>query len=90
MYTSSIHSGNKYANLQRSIAILISNCNLDKLNDIPEFLTKWNIRKEKYILDQQAVEDYGYDKGLSAGIERGKMLGIEQGIEQKQIEIVKK
>ena len=163
MYTSSIHSGNKYANLQRSIAILISNCNLSKLNDIPKFLTKWNIReekyrqivltnvlelyiieldkakyyqidsdtilsswlqfinnpketsimenkeirkakkilkeisedererrltelREKYIMDQQAVEDYGYDKGLSAGIEHGKRLGIKQ----TKIEIVKK
>ena len=163
MYTSSIHSGNKYKNLKRSIAILISNCNLDKLKEIPEFLTKWNIReekyhyilltnvlelyiieldkvkdyqidsdtilnswlqfinnpkeklkmenkeikkakkilqeisedeherrltelREKYIMDQQAIEDYGYDKGLAEGVKQG----IEQGIEKTQTNIIKK
>ena len=162
MYSSSIKSGGKYSNLKRTIAILISNQPLDKLKDVPDFLTKWNITaenyrhlvltnaleifiielkkanaitsqnntaldswlqfinnpevnlrmeneeikkakkvleeisadererrltelREKYIMDQDAVEEYGYDKGLEAGIKQG----IEKGIEQNQIEIIK-
>ena len=150
IYSSSIKSGGKYKDLQRCIAILISNCNLDKLKEVPDFLTKWNIRgekyhhivltnvlelyiielgkvksyqidsgtilnswlqfinnpketskmeneeikkakkilkeisedererrltelREKYIMDQQAVEDYGYDKGLEAGIKKNQI-----------------
>ena len=37
--------------------------------------------REKYIMDQKAIEGAGYDKGLKAGIERG--------IEQQKIEIAK-
>ena len=42
--------------------------------------------RQKYIMDQKAVEEAGFDKGLAAGIKQG----IEQGIKQKQIEIAKK
>ena len=38
--------------------------------------------RQKYIMDQKAVEEAGFDKGLAAG--------IQQGIKQKQIEIAKK
>ena len=42
--------------------------------------------REKYIMDQKAIEDAGYDKGLKAGITQG----IKSGIAQKQKDIVKK
>ena len=38
--------------------------------------------REKYIMDQYAIEDRAYDKGMEAG--------IQQGIKQAQIDIVKK
>ena len=38
--------------------------------------------REKYILDQKAIESAGYDKGLKAGIEQGIGQGIKQGIKQ--------
>ena len=38
--------------------------------------------REKYIRDQHDIEARGYEKGLEAG--------IQQGIKDKQIEIVKK
>ena len=38
--------------------------------------------REKYIMDQKAVEEAGFDKGLA--------VGIQQGIKQNQIEIAKK
>ena len=38
--------------------------------------------RQKYIMDQKAIEDAGYDKGLSAG--------IKQGEENKKIELAKK
>lgn len=159
MYSSSIKSGGKFENLERSIVILFTDYNLDLLKEIPEYVTKWNIReekyhhlvltdvleiyiielnkaedflndsnslldswlkfinnpkavsdmdnkeikqakkvleeisqdeheryltelREKYIMDQYAIEDRAYDKGMEAG--------IQQGIRQAQIDIVKK
>ena len=38
--------------------------------------------REKFIMDQKAIEDAGYDKGLSAGIEQGIEQGLKQGVEQ--------
>ena len=38
--------------------------------------------REKYIMDQKAIEDAGYDKGLKTG--------IEQGITQEKLQIAKK
>ena len=53
--------------------------------------------RQKYIMDQKAIEDAGYDKGLKDGLERGIEQGIEQGIKQgikqgekKQNEIIAK
>ena len=45
--------------------------------------------RQKYIMDQKAIEDAGYDKGLKDGLERGIEQGIEQG-EKKQNEIIAK
>ena len=41
--------------------------------------------RQKYIMDQKAIEDAGYDKGLKDGLERG----IEQGIQHEKIAIAK-
>ena len=50
--------------------------------------------REKYIMDQKAIEDAGYDKGLKAGItqgiKQGMTQGIKYGISQTQKDIVKK
>ena len=46
--------------------------------------------REKYIMDQKAIEDAGYDKGLNEGIEKGKKEGISQGKKEKTLEIAKK
>ncbi len=41
--------------------------------------------REKYILDQKAIEDAGYDKGLKDGITQGISQGLNQGrTEQKE------
>ena len=37
-----------YEKLEKCIVILISDYNLEKLNEIKEFQTKWNLREEKY------------------------------------------
>ena len=46
--------------------------------------------REKYIMDQKAVEDAGFDKGVKSGIEQGIQQGIQQGKRQNTIEIAKK
>ena len=45
--------------------------------------------RQKYIMDQKAIEDAGYDKGLKEGIEQGLKRGIEQG-KNRQNEIIAK
>ena len=50
--------------------------------------------REKYILDQNATEAAGYDKGLKKGIEeglkKGHEKGVEEGIKEGKKEIAKK
>ena len=48
LYTGEIKEGKMYKDLKKTIVILIADFELDKLKDIPEFHTKWNIREEKY------------------------------------------
>ena len=146
MYTKTIKKSQDYSSLEKCIAILITNYNIDIIKNIPKYITKWSIReeeyqkivltdvmeiyiielnkfkdykeksnhnslnswiefiespevvdmsnkeiqkakkvleeisqdeheqylaelREKYIMDQKAIEDAGYDKGLKAGIE---------------------
>ena len=46
--------------------------------------------RQKYIMDQKAIQDFGYDKGLADGKIEGKIAGkIEGRIEEKQ-EIAKR
>ena len=163
MYTKTIKKSQDYSSLEKCIAILITNYNIDIIKNIPKYITKWSIReeeyqkivltdvmeiyiielnkfkdykeksnhnslnswiefiespevvdmsnkeiqkakkvleeisqdeheqylaelREKYIMDQKAIEDAGYDKGLKAGIEQG----INQGINQRNKQIAKK
>ena len=48
IYSQGIKKGQDYDELKRTIVILISDYNLEKLKKIPEYVTKWNIREEKY------------------------------------------
>ena len=38
--------------------------------------------REKYIMDQKATEDAGFDKGLKVGLQQGMQQGIQEGIQQ--------
>ena len=167
MYTKTIKKSQDYNSLEKCIAILISNYNIDIIKNIPKYITKWNIReeeyqkivltdvmeiyiieinkfkdykeksnhnslnswiefiespevvdmsnkeiqkakkvleeisqdeheqylaelREKYIMDQKAIEDAGYDKGLNVGYNKGLKTGIAQGITQGKLQIAKK
>ncbi len=48
MYDSSIREGEDYTKLRKSIAILISDYELENLKEIKKYITKWNIREEEY------------------------------------------
>ena len=45
--------------------------------------------REKYIMDQKAIEGAGFDKGLEAGVEIGRNQGIKQGKRNEKIQIAK-
>ena len=48
MYMSGIKKGEDYAVLERTIVIIITDYNLKNLKEIPEYMTKWNLRSDKY------------------------------------------
>ena len=163
MYTKTIKKSQDYNSLEKCIAILITNYNIDIIKNIPKYITKWSIReeeyqkivltdvmeiyiielnkfkdykeksnhnslnswiefiespevvdmsnkeiqkakkvleeisqdeheqylaelREKYIMDQKAIEDAGYDKGLKAGINQEK-LQIAKKMLSKEINL---
>ena len=45
--------------------------------------------RQKYIMDQKAIEDAGFDKGLKVGIQQGIQQGIQSGMQQEKIAIAK-
>ena len=49
MYIGGIKKGEDYAVLERTIVILITDYNLKNLKEIPEYMTKWNLRSDKYL-----------------------------------------
>ena len=48
MYTKTIKKGQDYSSLEKCVAILITNHNIDIIKNIPKYITKWNIREEEY------------------------------------------
>ena len=48
IYSSSIKSENEYNKLEKTIVILIADYNLENLKEFEDYMTKWNIRGEKY------------------------------------------
>ena len=48
MYVQSIKAGKDYMDLEKSIAILISNYEIESLKEIEKYVSKWNLREEDY------------------------------------------
>ena len=48
MYTQNLKKSHNYSELNKSISILFIDFELEKLKEIPKYLTKWNIREETY------------------------------------------
>ena len=48
MYTQNLKQSHNYSELNKCISILFIDFELDKLKEIPKYLTKWNIREETY------------------------------------------
>ena len=48
LYASSISSGDAYSQLPKTIVILIADFEIDKLNSLPLFHTKWQIREAEF------------------------------------------
>ena len=46
--------------------------------------------RQKYIMDQKAIEDAGYDKGYDSGYNSGHDSGTLEGKKERSIEIAKK
>lgn len=46
LYTSGIHEGDSYEVLNKTIAILIANFELNSIKEIPKYHTKWEIRED--------------------------------------------
>ena len=48
MYTQNLKKSHNYSELNKCISILFIDFELEKLKEIPKYLTKWNIREETY------------------------------------------
>ena len=48
MYTKTIKKSQDYSSLEKCIAILITNYNIDIIKNIPKYISKWSIREEEY------------------------------------------
>ena len=48
LYSKSIKSGHNYSELEKSIVILISDYEIEGLEQIEKYMSKWNIREEEY------------------------------------------
>ena len=46
--------------------------------------------RQKYIMDQKAIEDAGYDKGYDSGYNSGRDSGTLEGKRKEKLEIAKK
>ena len=161
MYIQGIKESDDYEKLEKSLIILFTDYELEKLKNIEKYVTQWNIRekhntqivltnvfeiyiiemkkykekeekteldlwlkflenpgvmkmgenksvdkakkvleeisqdererylaelRQKYIMDQKAIADAGYDKGVN----QGRKEGLEQGKQQEKLEIAKK
>ena len=102
MYAQSITAGTDYIDLEKSIAILISNYELESLKEIKkakevldelsqdEHERRLSELREKYIMDQKATEAAGYDKGYDKGFESGtkkRTLELAKNLKSKGIDI---
>ena len=80
LYIQNIKSGNNYNELKRCIVILIADFELDNLLDIPQYLTRWKIKEEKYgkhvltdlleicIIELPKVHKYNENKDLDTWV----------------------
>ena len=44
--------------------------------------------RQKYIMDQKAIQDFGIEKGLREGLEQGIRQGLKEGLEKGIKEVV--
>ena len=80
MYTQNLKKSHNYSELNKCISILFIDFELEKLKEIPKYLTKWNIREEKYgkiiltdvlelyIINLSKIEKYSENKLLDTWV----------------------
>ena len=80
MYTQNLKKAHNYSELNKCISILFIDFELEKLKEIPKYLTKWNIREETYgkiiltevlefyIIDMSKIEKYSENKLLDTWV----------------------
>ena len=80
MYTQNLKKSYNYSELNKCISILFIDFELEKLKEIPKYLTKWNIREETYgkiiltdvlelyIINLSKVEKYSENKLLDTWV----------------------
>ena len=76
MYTQNLKKAHNYSELNKCISILFIDFELEKLKEIPKYLTKWNIREENYgkIILTEALEFYIIDLSKIKKYSENKLL----------------
>ena len=98
MYIQSIKSGKDYSTAEKSIAILVSDYELDSLKDVKKYSSKWNFREEEYsnviltdaieviIIELPKFEKYKNDSALASWV---KFINNPKVIDMSNEEIKK-
>ena len=80
MYIQSIKSGKDYSTAEKSMAILVSDYELDSLKNVKKYASKWNFREEEYsnviltdaieviIIELSKFEKYKNDTALASWV----------------------
>ena len=78
MYVQSITDGKEYSELQKCIAILITDYEISGLKEIEKYITKWNIREEDYgnVILTDAIEIYIIELPKVEKYKRGEALDL--------------
>ena len=89
MYTQNLKKSHNYSELNKCISILFIDFELEKLKEIPKYLTKWNIREETYgkiiltdvlelyIIDLSKIEKYSESTSLDTWV---KFISNSEGL----------
>ena len=98
MYSRGLKKSQDYASLNKCIAIVFIDFKLEKLKEVPKYITKWNLREneyrkivltdviELYIIEMPKVKEYARNSTLDTWV---KFIINSEVVDMEEIEEIK-